>query len=387
MPTGTDDEGSCAQCHTRCEAPLGYPEGAILHSDRGSQYTASAVMKLAADCGWNRSFSRVEKPGDSAWSESFFSILKKEIVHWRHYSTRELARQKVSSALSSSTIGNANRRDWATLARYNSWIAGWLKMHFVLLGRLSEILLTIQRLDNFSLDKNRSINCVILAAEKPAKVIRMRKIYVIGDSTVENGNDPYYGWGGQLEGLVSGAQVDNHAFSGRSSKSFWDEKRFEPVVAGMRKGDILLVCFGHNDEKDDAERHTDPESTFPEMLMKYVNAARAVGAVPVLCTSVSRNYIGENGFVMYTHGAYPHAVRELCAKENILLIDLERMTRDLLRKLGQQNASDLYVNIPPGADKRFPDGIADKTHFNLYGAKIVAEMVAGKLMDFGFDHL
>jgi len=34
-------------------------------------------------------------PGDNAWSESFFSILKKEIVHWKFYPTRELARQAV----------------------------------------------------------------------------------------------------------------------------------------------------------------------------------------------------------------------------------------------------------------------------------------------------
>ena len=39
-------------------------EGTIFHSDRGSQ-----------------SFSRVGKPGDNAWSESFFSNLKKERVH------------------------------------------------------------------------------------------------------------------------------------------------------------------------------------------------------------------------------------------------------------------------------------------------------------------
>ncbi len=211
----------------------------------------------------------------------------------------------------------------------------------------------------------------------------MRTIYVIGDSTVENGHDPYYGWGGQLQALLPGMRVDNHAVSGRSSKSFWDEKRFEPVAAGMKSGDILLVGFGHNDEKDDAERHTDAETTFPEMLMRYVNAARAAGAVPVLCTSTSRNFIVGNGFVLYTHGAYPHAVRALCEKENIDLTDLEMKTRALLRTLGPDQACDLFVNIPPGADERFPEGVADKTHFNINGAKIVAEMVVKNLREYG----
>lgn len=71
------------------------PKGIIFHSDRGSQYTAKNVMNQIADYGWQQSFSRVGKPGDNAWSESFFSILKKEIIHWHFYPTREQARQAV----------------------------------------------------------------------------------------------------------------------------------------------------------------------------------------------------------------------------------------------------------------------------------------------------
>ena len=52
-------------------------------------------MKQVADNGWKQSFSRVGTPGDNAWSESFFSILKKEIIHWRFYPTRESARQAI----------------------------------------------------------------------------------------------------------------------------------------------------------------------------------------------------------------------------------------------------------------------------------------------------
>ncbi|HHU23408.1 MAG TPA: IS3 family transposase [Clostridiales bacterium] len=71
------------------------PADVIFHSDRGSQYTAAEVMEQIAAYGWKQSFSAVGKPGDNAWSESFFSILKKEIVHWRFYPTREAARQAI----------------------------------------------------------------------------------------------------------------------------------------------------------------------------------------------------------------------------------------------------------------------------------------------------
>jgi putative transposase len=71
------------------------PAGVIFHSDRGSQYTSSEVMTQIAGYGWRQSFSAVGKPGDNAWSESFFSILKKEAVHWHFYPTREAARQAI----------------------------------------------------------------------------------------------------------------------------------------------------------------------------------------------------------------------------------------------------------------------------------------------------
>lgn len=71
------------------------PAGMIFHSDRGSQYTSAEVMAQVAAYGWKQSFSAVGRPGDNAWSESFFSILKKEAVHWRFYPTREAARQAI----------------------------------------------------------------------------------------------------------------------------------------------------------------------------------------------------------------------------------------------------------------------------------------------------
>lgn len=71
------------------------PEDCIFHSDRGSQYTSRAVTTLLAEHGILQSFSRVGKPGDNAWSESFFANLKKEAVHWRYFNTRAEARQAI----------------------------------------------------------------------------------------------------------------------------------------------------------------------------------------------------------------------------------------------------------------------------------------------------
>ena len=71
-------------------------KGTIFHSDRGSQYTSVAVRDLLKKLGFRQSFSRTGKPGDNTWSESFYSILKKELVHpIGRFQSREEAAQGV----------------------------------------------------------------------------------------------------------------------------------------------------------------------------------------------------------------------------------------------------------------------------------------------------
>jgi putative transposase len=70
-------------------------DGCIFHSDRGSQYTSKAFMELLSRQGIRQSFSRVGKPGDNPWAESFFATMKKELVHWTFYRTKESIRTAV----------------------------------------------------------------------------------------------------------------------------------------------------------------------------------------------------------------------------------------------------------------------------------------------------
>ena len=71
-------------------------KGTIFHSDRGSQYTSEAVRECLRKLGLRQSFSRTGKPGDNTWSESFYSILKKELVHpFGRFRTREEAVQGI----------------------------------------------------------------------------------------------------------------------------------------------------------------------------------------------------------------------------------------------------------------------------------------------------
>lgn len=210
----------------------------------------------------------------------------------------------------------------------------------------------------------------------------MNTIYIIGDSTVEDGRDPFHGWGWALPRFVrEGVRVVNRAAGGRSSRSFWNEGRFEPVREVIGAGDLLLIQFGHNDEKDDPERHTDPDASFPEQLWRYCAAALDRGAQPVLITPTCRRFFTEPHSLMYTHGEYPRAVRALAREKGVPLCDLKRATRELYLALGQEKVAGLFVRLAPGEHPDFPDGHDDRTHFNANGAEVVAGLVARALRE------
>ncbi len=207
----------------------------------------------------------------------------------------------------------------------------------------------------------------------------MPTIWIIGDSTVETNTPPFRGWGWALPDFTAeGVAVENHAKSGRSTRSFRDEGRFAPIQEGMKPGDMLLIQFGHNDEKDAPELHTDPDGSYREFLHWYCDEAEKRGAQPVLITPVSRRFFlgGCGNEMLYTHGAYPDAVRQVAKERNVPLVDLKAKSRRLYLTLGEEKTAELFVRLAPGEHPDFPNGHDDKTHFNAGGAKQIAALVA-----------
>ena len=94
---------------------------------------------------------------------------------------------------------------------------------------------------------------------------RLVHIFMVGDSTMADKDpkaEPERGWGQALQALFDDTvKVSNHAVNGRSSKSFLDEGRWEIVLRSLQSDDYVIIQFGHNDQKPDEARHTDPLTT------------------------------------------------------------------------------------------------------------------------------
>lgn len=212
-----------------------------------------------------------------------------------------------------------------------------------------------------------------------------KQIFICGDSTAASYNaeeTPIVGWGQLLSDFLPGTEVVNRAMAGRSTKSFLAEGRLQKVLDMIAPGDLLLVQFAHNDESDKPERHTDPRTSFQENLRTFISAARRADAVPVLLTPICIR-VWENGILKATHGEYLKAVFDTAKRENVPLIDLYGRSFGIVEKMGEEGSRTLYMNLRPGEDSRYPDGLQDNTHTRYAGALEYARCAAEMLREQG----
>jgi pectinesterase len=200
-----------------------------------------------------------------------------------------------------------------------------------------------------------------------AQTIPPIRVVLAGDSTVTDDS----GWGAGFKRLAAGkVEVVNTAANGRSSKSFIDEGRWAEALA--RRGQYYLIQFGHNDEPGKGpERETDPKTTYRANMARYVADVRAIGATPVLVTSLIRRLYKEDGTIQTTQTPYVEAVRTLAAEQKVPLVDLHAISLADAENAGD----DVWSDLSPRDDK----GQVDRTHLNAKGSEVVGRMVVEAL--------
>jgi len=203
-------------------------------------------------------------------------------------------------------------------------------------------------------------------------------VYLIGDSTLsikEVKNYPETGWGMPFAWFFdSTVKVDDRAMNGRSTRSFIEENRWEPVVKALKPGDEVFIQFGHNDEVPTKKTYTN-EHDFVMYLTQYVKETQAKGALPILITPVARRKFDANGKLEDTHLVYAQLVRDLAKTLDVPLIDLAQKSMDLVQKLGPVQSAMLYNHLEASENPNYPDGKTDDTHFNELGARKMAQLV------------
>jgi len=191
------------------------------------------------------------------------------------------------------------------------------------------------------------------------------KIALVGDSTVNDQG----GWGPGFRGSFGpDVTVLNFALNGRSSKSFRDEGAWKAVVDA--RPEYILIQFGHNDGPGKGpERETDPRTTFRANLIRFIEEARAIGARPVLVTSIVRRVFDANGKIRADSLVpYVEEARRVAREQGTPLMDLYALTRDQAEKLGPAGCADLNAVTA--------EGKPDTTHLAALGRNQIGMIAA-----------
>jgi len=223
----------------------------------------------------------------------------------------------------------------------------------------------------------------------PARAVDDAKptLWLIGDSTVNNGTRGQMGWGKPLAALFDLAKikVENRARGGRSSRTYFTEGLWDQVLAAIKPGDFLLIQFGHNDggpltggtgraslkgNGDEVREITHPTTGKPESvhsfgwyLRRYLADARARGATGIVLSPVPRN-IWKEGRVARAANDYGKWAAEAAKLAGAPFIDLNELVAKRYEEAGEARVAAEYF------------GPTDHTHTLAAGADVNAAAVA-----------
>ena len=205
-------------------------------------------------------------------------------------------------------------------------------------------------------------------------------VYIAADSTAQSYRPDYapqQGWGYYLQNyFTDNVTVSNHAMSGRSSKSFYDNGRLDTILGQIKAGDYLLIDFGINDgDSSKSERYApvkgnvdNPvEGSFEYYMTFYIKGALDKGATPIL---MSPTLSIKNQSMPFSVGYrnIDSACKMLASKYKIPYFDLgQAMTNDF-NKRDYNTVKNYYLGGATGS--------TDYTHFTETGADVVARIVA-----------
>jgi len=219
------------------------------------------------------------------------------------------------------------------------------------------------------------------------------RIVVIGDSTVCNWpvtRTTKRGWGEVLPEFFNSQRVKviNRALSGRSSKSFIDEGHWKAIRQMKPAPDYVLIQFGHNDNPGKGPKRetkpgpmpaqlpgsgigSKPKDWFRHNIETYIKQSRAMGAVPIVVTPMSRCHFDSHGKVKDWNKPYAQGACAAATALGAPCIDLNTYSANMYEKLGPKESLALQYHAP--------DGKVDRTHYNAMGASIWAKWITQQL--------
>jgi len=233
--------------------------------------------------------------------------------------------------------------------------------------------------------QNPQINQQPSAAEQRPVNPNLLTIFVVGDSTANNNANGARGWGDPFIDYFDAEKINvlNRARGGRSSRTFITEGLWDKVLSEMKRGDFVLIQFGHNDAGaiNDATRARgslpgtgedtqeidnlltkkhEVVHTYGWYMRKMIADTKAKGATPIVLSLTVRN-IWKEGHVERGPGKFGRWAAEVASSQQVTFIDVTTLIADKYEELGEEKVRDLFAT--------------DHTHTSPAGAELNASLV------------
>lgn len=246
----------------------------------------------------------------------------------------------------------------------------------------------------FLSEKGRAIPADRAASENLPRPIHdsTPTLFLIGDSTVRNGRGDgaggQWGWGDFLGTYFDLEKINvvNRALGGTSSRTFYNNQ-WPAVLAMVRKGDVVMMQFGHNDnaplndttrargtikgvgdETDEIENQLTNKRevvhTYGWYLRQFVAEIRARGATPIICSPVPRK-TWRDGKIVRSRESHAGWAEQVAKAEGAAFIDLNERVAQRYEALGREAVETLFAD--------------EHTHTSKAGAELNARCVVEAL--------
>ena len=214
---------------------------------------------------------------------------------------------------------------------------------------------------------------------------KLPTLWIVGDSTL-NSNAPLRGWGQELAQFFDLTKINvvNRAIGGRSSRTFQYEGRWDKILSEMKRGDFVLLQFGHNDvgkvndpaSKDRPSLHSEGDETeaavridgkpetihsFGWYMRKYGDDTRAKGATMIFCSMVPHKDWVDGKIVLKEREKWVPWTANAAKATHAAYIDLNEIVAVEFERLGPDKVAPLFGDA--------------RTHSTPAGALVNAEMV------------
>ena len=202
-------------------------------------------------------------------------------------------------------------------------------------------------------------------------------VFLCGNSTVvDQENEPWASWGQMItRWFTPEVAIANFAESGLSCTTFLAQLRLDKILSQLKKGDYVIVEFGHNDEKE-KKPGDGAWYSYSRNLKIFVDRVRQAGGTIIFCTPTARRFFNEDQKTLQnTHGDYPEAMKTVARRENVPVIDLTQMSTTFYETLGFEGSKKSLVHYPANTFANQDKPLADNTHFNPFGAWEIAKMI------------